>query len=121
MKYTVMYILDRYDYEWIDGYREDSFFAEENLENGEWELSEEEFNAEHITKLMMEVFDRFFPIGSEIMDRSPAYVMDDLISNGDGTHVMVEYDMCLGVLVNGERVSDVESTRLINSIDFKFA
>lgn len=119
--YTVTYILDKYKYEMEDGYRVDGFFEDEHLENGEWVLSEEDFNADHITKLMIDVFDRFIPNGSEIMDRRPAYVIDDIIDGDDGRDVMVEYDMCLGVLVNGERVSDVESTRLINSIGFNFA
>lgn len=99
MKYTVTYILDQYDYEWENGYRADDYFAERSLANGEWVLSEEEFNAENLRSLIMDVFNRFAPYNGEVLDRHLSYVIDALVENDS---VMIEYDMCVSVLREGD-------------------
>lgn len=120
MKYEVYYVLDVFEYEWVDGTRGVDPLNEMNVSSGMWELTEETYNAEHLNGLMRDVFNRFAPYGNEILDRSPSYVIEDLIAEADGKYVMVEYDMCLTVSVDEEVDVSCGSADLVD-VGFNFA
>lgn len=96
MTYELHYYLDVYEYEYVDGTRANTPIRDSRGVSGTWELYDEEFTVDHVRSLMMDVFNQFIKSHPmDVQDRFVNYVVDNLVENET---VMVEYDMCVGVI-----------------------